>query len=298
MKATKFLHLNLQLFAEGGAASGAAEGASAVAGEGATGDSSQGAAVNTGENNQAAAEDRAALYQKFKTDFKTEYDAEVQGLIKNRLKKSNEELDAARQYREKADRILATVADKYGIDMNNLDALSAEVEKDNAYYEDLAMKNGTTPEQERRVRQTERENARYKAKEAADAQRAAQQQRYQALIQQEAEVKAMYPNFDFKTEIKSNQTFENLMRSGLVSRKNAYEVTHMQEIMAQGMQFAAKQAAAKTQASIDANSRRPAENGLNSSAAADTKVDVSKLTDKQMDEYVSMVRAGKKVSFG
>ena len=31
---------------------------------------------------------------------------------------------------------------------------------------------------------------------------------------------------------------------------------------------------------------------------ADTKVDVSKLTDAQMDEYVRMVRSGKKVSFG
>lgn len=296
MKATKILHLNLQLFAEGGAAGGTS--AASGTGEGASGDSSQAAAVNTGENNQAAAEDRAALYQKFKTDFKDEYDAEVQGMIRKRLKTSSDELKAANQYREKADKILATVADKYGIDMKDLDALAAEVEKDNAYYEDLAMKNGTTPEQERRLRQTERENAQYKAKEAADAQRAAQQQRYQALIQQEAEVKAMYPNFDFKTEIESNPTFQNLMRSGLVSMKNAYEATHMQEIMAQGMQFAAKQAAAKTQASIDANSKRPAENGLNSSAAADTKVDVNKLTDAQMDEYVRMVRSGKKVSFG
>lgn len=296
MKATNLLHINLQLFADGGA-SGGASGATS-AGAGATGDSSQAAAVNTGENNQAAAEERAAKFQKFKADFKAEYDAEVQGVIKNRLKKSNEALDAAKQYRTKADKILATVADKYGIDFNNLDALAAEVEKDNAYYEDLALKNGTTPEQERRVRQTERENAQYKAKEAADAQRAAQQQRYDALMRQEAEVKAMYPNFDFKAEIENNPVFQGLMRTGLVSMKNAYEVVHHDEIMAQGMQFAAKQAAAKTQASIDANAHRPQENGLHSSAAAGTKIDVSKLTPEQMDDYARQIKSGKRVSFG
>lgn len=294
MKATNLLHINLQMFAEGGAEGGTG---AVTTGEGATGDTSQAAAVNTGDNNQAAAEDRAALFQKFKADFKAEYDAEVQGVLRNRLKRSNEEIKAAKQYREKADKILATVADKYGLDINNLDAISAEVEKDNAYYEDLAIKNGTTPEQERRVRQIERENARHRAKDAAEAQRAEQQQRYEALMKQEAEVKAMYPNFDFKTEVESNPAFQNLMRTGLVSMKNAYEALHHDEIMAQAMQFASKQAAAKTQASIDANSRRPAENGLNSSVAADTKVDVNKLTDKQMDEYIRKVRAGHRVSF-
>ncbi|MBQ8504551.1 MAG: hypothetical protein IJ491_09800 [Clostridia bacterium] len=296
MKATKHLHLNLQLFAEGGTAGGTA-GAAIGTGEGAPGDSSQAATVNTGENNQVAAEDRAVLYKKFKADYKAEFDAEVQGIVKNRLKKSNDELNAAKQYREKADRILATVADKYGIDMTDLDGLSKEVEKDNAYYEDLALKNGTTPEQERRVRQVERENAQFKAKEAADARRAAQQQRYQSLMQQEAEVKAMYPNFDFKAEAEGNPLFKKLCLNG-VSMKNAYEVVHHDEIMAQGMQFAAKQAAAKTQASIDANARRPAENGLHSSAAADTKVDVSKLTAAQMEEYAKQVKSGKRVSFG
>ena len=296
MKATKTLHINLQLFADGGGAAGGTAGATGT-GEGASGVASQAPAANTGDNSQSPAEDRAAQYQKFKAEFKAEYDAEVQGFMKDRLKKHSDELNAAKQYREKADKILATVADKYGIDAADLDALGAEVEKDNAYYENLALKNGTTPEQERRLRQNEREVAYFKAKEAAEAQRAAQQQRYEALMKQEAEVKAMYPGFDFKAEIEGNPLFKRLCLNG-VSMKNAYEVVHHDEIMAQGMQFAAKQAKAKTQAAIDANAKRPAENGLHSSSAASEKVDVSKLTPAQMDDYISQVKSGRRVSFG
>ncbi len=297
MKETKLLHLDLQLFSDGGAAGGAAAAGNAGStGEGATGDNSQSPTVSTGDNSQNPAEDRAALYKKFKTDFKSEFDAEVQGLMKNRLKNSHDELNAARKYREQADRILATIADKYGIDHTNLEALAAEVEKDNAYYEHLAMKNGTTPEQERRVRQVERENAYLKAKEDAEHQRAQHMQRVQALMQQEQDVKAFYPDFNFEAECEKNPTFRNLCLNG-VNMRNAYEVTHMDEIMARSMQYAANQAAAKTQASIDANSRRPAENGLNSSQPADKTVDFSKMTLEDFQAYGERARKGEKVTF-
>ena len=294
MTVTKKLHFNLQLFSEGGAAGGTASGTSA--GEGASGDSSQAAAVDTGDKGQNPADDRAALYQKFKADFKSEYDAEVQGLVKSRLKKSTAELNAANQYRSKAEKILATVADKYGIDSSDLDTLMSKVQEDDAYYEDLAIKNGTTPEQERRFSQVQRENAYFKAKQAADERRAAQQRNYEILQQQSDETKAMYPDFDLITESENNPTFRKLVQNG-VHIKNAYEVTHKDEIMARGMQYAAQQAAAKTQASINANSKRPGENGLNHSVPADTKVDVKSLTSQQMQDYIRRIRNGESISF-
>ena len=180
MRVTKYLHFDLQLFSEGGAASG---GTSASGGAGgASGASSQVAAVNTGDNSQSPAEDRAALYQKFRTDYKAEFDAEVQGIVKDRLKKARDNENAAKQYREKAEKILSTVSDKYGIDPSDLDALLGKVQEDNAYYEDLALKNGTTPEQERKYKQIERENAQFRAKEDAERIRAEQESRVKALM--------------------------------------------------------------------------------------------------------------------
>lgn len=294
MRVTKYLHFDLQLFSEGGAAAGGTS-ASGDAG-GASGASSQVAAVNTGDNSQSPAEDRAALYQKFRTDYKAEFDAEVQGIVKDRLKKARDNENAAKQYREKAEKILSTVSDKYGIDPSDLDALLGKVQEDNAYYEDLALKNGTTPEQERKFKQIERENAQFRAKEDAERIRAEQESRVQALMQQEADTKAMYPGFDFRTECENNDTFKRLVMNG-VSMKNAYEVTHMDEIMAQGMQFAAKQAAVKTQASIDAQSKRPKENGLNSSRTADKKVDISKMSLQELQAYGEMARKGQRITF-
>lgn len=290
MKVTKKLHINLQLFAEGGsAAAGAGDGAS-------SGDSSQAAAVNTGDNAQAAAEERAAQYAKFKADFKTEYDAEVQGIVKQRFKKADEDAKAAKAYRDKTSKVFDALAVKYGKEAADIDGILAAVDSDNSYYEDEALKRGMDVKEFREMERIKKENAQFKAKEEADIKRAEQQQRYNALLRQVDDVKAVYPNFDFKAESENNPLFRKLCALG-IPMKNAYESTHMEEIMAHGMQYAAKQAAAKVQASIDTNSQRPDENGLNSSGAADTKVDVNKLTDKQMEDAIQAARKGAKVTF-
>ncbi|MBR3815128.1 MAG: hypothetical protein IKJ27_00205 [Clostridia bacterium] len=294
MRVTKHLHFDLQLFSEGGTASG---GTSASGGAGgASGASSQVAAVNTGDNSQSPAEDRAALYQKFRTDYKAEFDAEVQGIVKDRLKKARENENAAKQYREKAGQILAMVSDKYGVDPEDLDTLLGKVTEDNDYYENLALKNGTTPERERQLKQTERENAQLKARDEAQRKRAEYEDWVASMKQQEQELKGIYPDFDFIRESEENELFQKLVRNG-VSMKNAYEVAHHDEIMAQGMQFAAKQAAAKTQASINANSQRPKENGLNSSSTADKKVDIKNMSLKELQAYGDLARLGKRITF-
>lgn len=287
MKVTDKLHINLQLFAEGGAAAG--DGAS-------SGDSSQAAAVDTGDNTQVAAEERAAQYAKFKAEFKTEYDAEVQGIVKDRLKKATDEAKAAKSYRDKTSRVFDALSVKYGKEATDIDGILAAVDGDNSYYEDEALKRGMDVKEFRQMEQLKKENAQLKAREAADSKRAEQQQRYEVLLKQVDEVKAFYPNFDFKAESESNPMFKKLCVLG-VPMKNAYETTHMDEIMAHGMQYAAKQAEAKFQASAKANSRRPDENGLNSSGEADTKVDVGNLSLKQMEEAIAQARSGKKITF-
>lgn len=291
MKATKILMLNLQLFSDSGAGgtSGAGEGA-------ATGATSQAAAVNPGEDAQAAAEKRAADWKKYKAEFKAEYDSEVQGMMKERLKTSKENEKAAREYRDKTSKIFDALSVKYGIDADKIDDIVAEVEKDNSYYENEALKRGVDVAELRRVKQIERDNARMKAERDAAQQRAIQQQRYQQLQMQAQELKGIYPDFDLDRESEANPLFRKLCALGIPLR-NAYESTHMEEIMAKGMQYAAQQTAANVQATAAKNKARPAENGLGSKGQADGKIDIGNLSLAEMQKMNEEARRGKKITF-
>ena len=290
MKATKILKLDLQLFADGGAG-GAAGGEG-----GATGATSQAAAVTTGDDAQAAAEKRAADYQKFKAEFKAEYDAEVQGVVKSRLSKSRENEKAAKEYREKTEKVFEALGSKYGISADKIDDILGEVEKDNSFYEDEALRRGMDVAELRRVLAVERENAQFKARDAAAARQAEIDRKYQAIVNQIPDVKAVYPDFDFDKESEVNPTFRKLCALG-IPLKNAYEATHTEEILARGMQYAAQTAAAKTQAMQNHNRQRPDENGLSGNRQAETKVDISSLSLTEMQKLNERARRGENITF-
>ena len=55
--------------------------------------------------------------------------------------------------------------------------------------------------------------------------------------------------------------------------------------------------AANVQFETDKNSRRPRENGLGSPTAAKTGVDVSKLSDSDIEEYIERAKHGEKITF-
>lgn len=290
MKVTKKLKLNLQLFADGGAgAAGAGEG-------GASGEGAQAAAAHTGDDAQAAAEKRAADFQKFKTEFKSEYDAEVQGVLKSRLKTARENEKAANEYRAKTEKIFEALGMKYGLGADKVDEILAEVEKDNSYYEDEAVRRGMDVAELRRVTAVERENAQYRARDAAAAAKAEINRKYQALLDQVPEVQAVYPDFDFEKESEANPLFRKLCVMG-IPMMNAFESTHIKEILSRGMQVAAQTASAKTQAIQNHNRQRPEENGLSGSGKADTKVDISKLSPAQIQEYIEKARRGEVITF-
>lgn len=286
MKVTKILRLDLQLFADGGAgAAGAGEG-------GASGAGTQAAAANTGDDAQAAAEKRAAEFQEFKAKFKPEYDAEVQGVLKSRLKNAKDNEKAANEYRAKTEKIFEALGAKYGLGADKVDEILSEVEKDNSYYEDEAVRRGMDVAELRRVMAVERENAQYRARDA----QAEFDRKYQALLDQVPGVQEVYPDFDFDRVSEESPLFRKLCVMG-IPMKNAFESTHMDEILARGMQYAAQTAAAKAQAVQNHNRQRPDENGLNNNGKAGTKVDISKLSGSQIQEYIERARRGETITF-
>lgn len=281
--------LELQLFADGAAGAGAGEGAT-----GSTGEAQ--AAAETGEAViQDAAEKRKADYAKFKNDFKAEFDAEVQGMIKKRFKSAKENEEAAREYRENTGRIFDALAVNYNLDPEDFDGILRAVETDNSFLEAEALKRGVPVEELKHTRTIERENARYRAEREAYVQEQAAEEKYRQWLFEEQDAKNFYPTLDLREEIKSPE-FYRLLESG-VDVKTAFEVVHKDDIIAAGMQYAVRKTAANVQLETEKNSRRPRENGLSSPAAVKTQTDVSKLSRKEINDYIERARQGEKITF-
>lgn len=279
----------LQLFADGDGAG--------------TGVSGMDAASQSGVNAPAAEEtktegqavDRKAEFQKLISgEYKDLYDAEVNGIVQNRIKDHKRTKEVADRYNTLYP-ALELIAEGYGIDPKDTAALAKAISEDNSHYEEEAMKLGMPVENYKRIKTIERENARYKANEEARV-RAERNAEIQNGWKQQAEsLKGIYPTLNFDAEIQNPQ-FAQLLAAG-VDVRAAYEVTHRDEIIPAAMQFAHKNATEKIAASVAAGQSRPAEGGMQNTPSAQTKIDVSKLTKQQLDEYAARAARGERITF-
>ena len=91
-----------------------------------------------------------------------------------------------------------------------------------------------------------------------------------------------------------------LMAGGL-SVKQAYDALNADAIIKKKSESAARSASSETQkavlGNIQARQSRPAENALSDGTPADMSIDVSKLTDEQLEEYSRRARRGETITF-
>jgi len=292
---------NIQLFAEGGGAAAGGEGAAAAAPVAAPQQpgvkSNPLADVQYGKQESApaagekgSAEERNSRFEELiKGEFKDLYDARVQNTIRERLK-GNEA--TVQKYNALAP-VLDLLAGKYGVEADNIEALSKAIEEDETFYEDEALEKGLTVQQVKEIRKMQRENAALKApveersrKENADA-------TYAAWMQQAEALKQVYPSFDFATEAQ-NEQFRRLLQSG-IPLQTAFEVIHKDEIIPAAMQYTAKQVEAKVANNVRAGQKRPAEGAAGGRSAVQVKSDPSKFTKADMDEIARRVARGERI---
>lgn len=280
--------LCLQLFAEGG------DGAAAVGGEteGVTADPTATGVETASPDAENAAEDRKTQYAKFKEDYKAEYDADVQSIIKDRLKKSSSQNAELQKRLSSLAPIMEAHARKYGIsDATDYDAIVTAYQNDDSIYEDEAYEKGMTTEQVKEFHRIERENQSFREAE--------EERKRQAIFaewdRQSAEVKQIYPNFDMGVEMQNDQ-FLRMMNAG-VDVRTAYEVAHKDELMRGAMQFTAQKVQEKVTNAIASNKARPSENGLSSHATAIVKEDVWNYSKDQLADIKRRAMAGEKVTF-
>jgi hypothetical protein len=303
--------MNLQLFAEGGAAAGgdgAGEGtgvtapAAGVSKKGAKGnplanvvygkqDSAPAAEVQTEPAaTEPAVVDRHAEFEKMiKGDFKEAYDQRVQDTIQKRLKgaKENEErLNAMNP-------LLDILSARYGVDGNDTAALIKALEADNSFFEQAAMEKNMDTQQYREMMLIKSENARLRKQNEETTRQEQLNRQYAVWEQQAAEAKNLYPNLDLNVE-SQNPQFRQLLFAG-IDVGTAYMAIHKDDVMASAMQHTAKTVEQKLANKIAAGNARPAENGTSGQSAAVIKEDPSKWTRADRDEVRRRAARGEKI---
>ena len=293
IKTNSFLMtLDLQLFAEGGSGDGG------TGSEGTTGATEAAAVSQTSitdaDGTTATNIDRKAEFEKLiKGEYKDLYDERMQDTIKNRLKGQKEIVD---KYNALSP-MFETLSKKYGVDASDPEAIMKAIEEDDSYYEEEALEKGISVEHLKEIRKMERENAELKKLRDEQNAKEAAEKRVAEWMEESKQVKAIYPQFDLKSEMQ-NSKFVDLLRVPGVDVRTAYELTHKDEIIAGAMQFTAKTVEKKIADKIAANGARPTENGLNSQSASLTKSDVSQLSKADILDLQRRIARGEKISFG
>lgn len=318
--------VDLQLFAEGGgdgAGAGAADGAAPAAEEKAASAPAQGkgreaaaaqvdemlspAEEPDAEEDTAEGEEQDGAADKSSTDpeahrkafgelMRGEYNREFGEMIVQATQKA---YDSILNEQGPVGRILNALGQKYGTAPGDYEALAAAVEggvvKDDAYYEDMAMKKGISVQLAKEMDALESENAKHRAAEQQRAEAAkmeAIQQEWDAAVER---IRAKDPGFDVKAAL-ADPDFAQMLKLG-VKMEDAYKARYFDDIMARRTTQTAKTVEKGVEARIRQRGARPAENGTNPGGAAVLKTDVSKLTPAQCEELERRAMRGQIIAF-
>lgn len=320
------LYLDLQLFADGGAGAAGGDGG-AAAGAGTTtgvqapdaGEQRQKKRVNPLANTrygiqpqQEQAQGEVAVTTEaaantadqdngkksfedlIKGEYKAEFDARVQEIIRNRFKQNGEMEEKLNSMNP----LLEMLGKKHNVDPTDIEQLTRIIGDDDSLYEEEAMQRGMSVETLKAVKQMERENEQLKQREQQSIAEQRMHEHFDGLARQAEAVKQLYPSFDLMTEMQNPQ-FARLTAPGVnVDVRTAYEVVHNAEIQSAGMQVAAQKSAERVANAVRANGTRPMENGMNSQqTVSPVKADPRTLTKADLAEINRRVARGEKIAF-
>jgi hypothetical protein len=264
-----FVALDLQIFAESnssgssGAESGSAEG------------------VNTDTANSGAAPSEPSAGKQGGVDIASikrehglmSYD-DARGRFAKQIKQS-EAYEAGAKMRK-------ALAERYGVDPNDVEAMEAAVLEDNSYVREFAKQNGTSDELAREHLKAKADAAAYN-REMTERATAEQNAR---IAQEEAKVKALYQDFDMAEAMKSSR-FKSMMDSGMTMQE-AYEAMNYRRLTEQAVEKAVREAEDRLSKAPATNKpNRPAEGAsVGGGAAGSTGIDFSRMTDAELEDWL------------
>lgn len=264
-----FVALDLQIFAESdssgssGAESGSAEG------------------VNTDTANSGAAPSEPSAGKQGGVDIASikrehglmSYD-DARGRFAKQIKQS-EAYEAGAKMRK-------ALAERYGVDPNDVEAMEAAVLADNSHVREFARQNGMSDELATEHLRAKSAAAAYN-RDMTDRATAEQDAR---IAQEEAKVKALYPDFDMAEAMKSSR-FKAMMDSGMTMQE-AYEAMNYRRLTEQAVEKAVREAEDRLSKAPATNKpNRPAEGAsVGGGAAGSTGIDFSRMTDAELERWL------------
>ena len=251
-----------------------------------------------GEGKTKSPEERRKAFGEL---LRGEYADLTEELMQNAVTEATRRLEASPAMKG----LMQALQEKYDTDANDLVALTEAVRngavKDDAYYEKLAMEKGVSTRTARELDKLESQN-----KHLTEQQQMIQQMERQRVQQariaelqagwdREAEqLKAQYPDFNM-AEVLANPEVEKMMRSG-VSMTSAYRSAYFDHILKQQQAATARQVEQGVVNRMQQRNARPGENGTRPGGAVQTKIDVSHMSRKEMEEMEKRVMRGEVIT--
>lgn len=226
--------------------------------------------------------------------YKDIYTAETQRIINRRFgeEKTKDQQIAAQQP------IIDALMRHYGIEDGDVAKLQARFDGDETMNGVLFSKEaeaaGMSVEQYRKYLQVQQENEALKRQEESRQRQQKADETYNEWIRQATELAGKYPQFDLKAECANNPRFLSMLRAG-VPVQHAYEVAHLEEILAGNAADAAREMEKRVVDNVRAKGMRPNENGTSSQPGVVVKSDPSKYTKADRAEIARRVRRGERI---
>ena len=251
-----------------------------------------------GEGKTKSPEERRKAFGEL---LRGEYADLTEELMQNAVTEATRRLEASPAMKG----LMQALQEKYGTDANDLVALTKAVRngavKDDAYYEKLAMEKGVSTRTARELDKLESQN-KHLTEQQQMIQQMERQRAQQARIAElqagwdrEAEqLKAQYPDFNM-AEVLANPEVEKMMRSG-VSMTNAYRSAYFDHILKQQQAATARQVEQGVVTRMQQRNARPGENGTRPGGAVQTKIDVSHMSRKEMEEMERRAMRGEVIT--
>lgn len=230
-----------------------------------------------------------------------EYADLTEELMQNAVTEATRRLEASPAMKG----LMQALQEKYGTDANDLVALTEAVRngavKDDAYYEKLAMEKGVSTRTARELDKLESQNKHLTEQQQMIRQMERQREQQARIAELQAgwdreaeQLKAQYPDFNM-AEVLANPEVEKMMRSG-VSMTNAYRSAYFDHILKQQQAATARQVEQGVVNRMQQRNARPGENGTRPGGAVQTKIDVSHMSRKEMEEMEKRVMRGEVIT--
>ena len=256
--------LDLQFFSGEGAAPG--NGGAAGVSSADAGQSAGAKADDAGQRPEARPQERRP-WDEVKGEYKNEFDAEVQSIVTQRLRREQERTRQLAERETALAPLLELLAERYGLDAEapDYERLAERLRTDGGPSDTRGDETISSPaEQEPKSAESREPTAQPQTEQARESQLAALRRQagehFDELRQQAERFAGKIPDFDLMRELEDD-AFAEMTRPGSgVSVEQAYYALHP-EFRAREAESVAKRAAEAVSASVRAGAARPAENG-------------------------------------